>query len=142
MNSAGLLKYFPISLLLILTSAMAGEVVAGDPLHGGLIVEDSVDINRAEVVLGKKSDHVDVYLMHPVDHPPKDMSVTLFHEEGGPHTIELQAVGVPGELFPHYQGQLSPAEAPFIGIELRFTGDPAEPRILKSRDSLFFRERD
>jgi hypothetical protein len=96
-------------------SAPAGTSVMGP--HGGQVVSDGG--NRFEVNINRESKKIDVYEIETRTKPPNYLEITLFDEKGKPVRIALGSVGLRDPV-PHYSGELTIADQPNMGFELRF----------------------
>jgi len=88
--------------------------------HGGPIVEN--EENRFEVKLDTEKKRVQVYTLRSKK-PPKKVSVILYQNSTHGDTIELQAVD-PSEALPRYEGQLSVANTPYVGVAVQISAFP------------------
>ena len=92
--------------------------------HGGQIV--SHDGKKFEIKLNQDSEQLDVYSSDGSQVPQNNLGITLYKQDKTGQTIRLKAVEPPrsGEI--HYQGKVSPTDAPFVafGIQLDLSPTP------------------
>lgn len=78
------------------------------------------NIKKYEVKFNQLNRKVDVYTPATTGEIPENMTITLLHDKKTGQTVRLKAMQPTRAGYFHYQGQLDPSEASFIGFQLQF----------------------
>jgi len=123
------------ALALVVLLASSAQAAAPSPVpqfskmkpgpHGGRMVHHHG--RQVEVKQSPTEKMLHAYVSKKEGEPPKDVSVTLFHDGKPGPTVKLKAVEPTQDGFYHYQSapgqdgaELSPAEGSAVGIGIQF----------------------
>jgi hypothetical protein len=100
--------------------------------HGGQIVSHRGE--KFEIKLDQERKQLDIYAPPP-EHVevtrPDQVGVTLYKDDHTGQTVRLKSVEPAQAGVVHYQGEVSPSEAPYVAVGLQFELSPTPAQTAK-----------